>query len=263
MTYRDKVVWITGASSGIGEALAYAFAERGAHLILSARNEQRLMEVKSRCASPENHDAVTLDLEHSDAFEPLVRSVLEKYGRIDVLVNSGGISQRGLAAETGMETVRRVMETDFFGTVALTKAVLPSMLERDSGHIVVVSSLMGKFSTPLRSAYAASKHALHGFFDGLRAELHDTGIRVTIVCPGFIRTNISINALCADGSCHGVMDDAQASGMAASVCAERTIAALDKGRDEVLIGGREIIGVYLKRFVPGLFNRIIARAKVT
>ena len=259
----SKTALITGASSGIGEALAYAFADRGARLVLSARNEQRLNEVKCRCTSPDRHIVLSLDLERSETFDSLAAEVLNKFGQIDVLVNNGGISQRSLAADTGMETVRRIMETDFFGTVALTKVVLPSMLERNSGHIVVISSLMGKFSTPLRSAYAAAKHALHGFFNSLRAEVRDRGIKVAIVCPGFIHTNISVNALCGDGSCQGTMDDAQAKGMAAPVCAERIIQALEKGQDEVLIGGREVIGVYLNRFLPGLFNRIIARAKVT
>ncbi len=263
MSLNGKVVWITGASSGIGEALAYAFAARGASLILSARNEQRLGEVRKKCTSPNSHFVLPLDLELSGDFDSFTRAVLHEYGRIDVLINNGGISQRSLAAETNMETVRRIMETDFFGAVALTKAVLPSMLERSSGHIVVISSLMGKFSTPLRSAYAAAKHALHGFFNSLRTEVRDRGVNVTIVCPGFIRTSISINALCADGSCHGVMDDAQAAGMPVSACADRIIEAMEKGRDEVLIGGKEVIGVYLNRFVPGLFNRIIAKTKVT
>jgi len=263
MSYNGKVVWITGASSGIGEALAYALAATGAKLVLSARNEKRLDEVRLGCPSPDSHLVLPLDLERSGDFDSCARTVHDRYGRIDVLVNNGGISQRSLAADTNMETVRRIMETDFFGAVALTRAVLPAMFRQNSGHIVVVSSLMGKFSTPLRSASAAAKHARHGFFNSLRAEVRDRGIKVAIVCPGFIHTNISVNALCGDGSCQGTMDDAQAKGMAAPVCAERIIQALEKGQDEVLIGGREVIGVYLNRFLPGLFNRIIARTKVT
>jgi len=263
MSYNGKVVWITGASSGIGEALAYALAATGAKLVLSARNEKRLDEVRLGCPSPDSHLVLPLDLERSGDFDSCARTVLDRYGQIDVLVNNGGISQRSLAADTNMETVRRIMEPDFFGAVALTRAVLPAMFRQNSGHVVVVSSLMGKFSTPLRSAYAAAKHALHGFFNSLRAEVRDRGIKVTIVCPGFIRTGISINALCADGSCHGIMDEAQAAGMSPSGCAERIIQAMGKGKDEVLVGGKEVIGVYLNRFVPGLFNRIIARAKVT
>jgi short-subunit dehydrogenase len=263
MSMSGKVVWITGASSGIGEALAGAFAREGAQLILSSRNVKKLNEVKNAGPSPERHLVVPLDLEDSSTFPGCVETVLKRFGRIDILVNNGGISQRCLAAQTVQETDRRIMETNFFGTVALTKAVLPSMIERHSGHIVVVSSLMGKFGTPLRSTYAASKHALHGFFDSLRAEVLPLGIRVTVVCPGFIRTNISVNALCADGSCHGAMDEAQASGMPSDVCAARIVQAVAQGRDEVIIGGKEVAGVYIKRFFPGLFNRIIARVKVT
>jgi len=263
MLINGKIVWITGASSGIGEAMAYAFARKGAHLILSARNTKRLNEVKDRCSSPEHHLVLPLDLADSSTCSDAVRTVLDKVGHIDILINNGGISQRSFALQTSLDTDRRIMETNFFGTVALTKSVLPSMLERGSGHIIVTSSLMGKFGTPLRSTYAASKHALHGFFDSLRSELSSKGIKVLIVCPGFIRTNISINALCADGSCHGIMDEAQAGGMAPDVCAEKIIQAMEQGKDEVLIGGKELLGVYLKRFVPGIFNRIIARAKVT
>lgn len=263
MSITGRVVWITGASSGIGEAMAYAFAGRGAQLVLSARNTERLQEVKARCSYPDRHLILPLDLDDSAAFSEKVQSVLDALGRIDILINNGGISQRSPAAETNLETDRRIMETNFFGTVALTKAVLPSMLKITSGQIVVISSLAGKFGTPLRSTYSASKHALQGFFDSLRAELSEKGIRVLIVCPGFIRTSISINALCADGSCHGVMDDAQAAGLAPEVCAEKIIQAIEKGKDEVLIGGKELLGVYLKRFVPGIFNRIIAKAKVT
>ncbi len=263
MSFNDKVIWITGASSGIGEAMAYAFAGKGAHLIVSARNTKRLNEVKDRCSSPEHHLVLPLDLADSSIYSDSVRTVLDKFGRIDMLINNGGISQRSFALQTSLDTDRRIMETNFFGTVALTKSVLPSMLERGSGHIIVISSLVGKLGTPLRSTYSASKHALHGFFDSLRAELSAKGIKVLIVCPGFIRTNISINALCADGSCHGVMDDAQADGMTPEVCAEKIIQAVEQGKDEVLIGGKELLGVYLNRFVPGIFNRIIARAKVT
>jgi dehydrogenase/reductase SDR family member 7B len=263
MSISGKVVWITGSSSGIGEALAYAFAKEGAQLILSSRNASKLTEVKSRCPYPERHIVLPLDLEDSSTFSADVRSVLDKFGRIDILINNGGISQRSLAARTSIETDRRIMETNFFGTVALTKAVLPSMIERGSGHLVVISSLMGKFSTPLRSTYSASKHALHGFFDSLRAEVRSQGIKVTLVCPGFIRTNISINALCADGSCHGTMDDAQAAGLLPGVCAARILQAVAKGREEVYIGGKEVMAVYLNRFFPGIFNHFIAKAKVT
>ncbi|HOO38648.1 MAG TPA: SDR family oxidoreductase [Deltaproteobacteria bacterium] len=263
MEYDDKIVWITGASSGIGEALAHTYSTEGAQLILSARNEARLNEVRNLCTNPEKHLVLPLDLADGNALPDKCSEVLKRFGRVDILINNSGVSQRSLVAQTGLEVDRRIMETNFFGTITLTKAVLPSMLERKAGHIVVISSVAGKLGTPLRSSYSASKHALHGFFDSLRAETWKQGIHVTIVCPGFIRTNISINALTADGTPQGTMDEAQACGMSPKDCAEKIVRAVEKNRAEVYIGGKEILGIYLKRFVPGLFDLIIKRAKVT
>jgi short-subunit dehydrogenase len=263
MSMNGKVVWITGASSGIGEALAYEYSKTGARIILSSRNEEKLVQIVQQCANPKQHMVLPLDLTDTGSLGAKVETALGLAGRIDVLMNNGGVSQRSLAAETTLEVDRRIMETNFFGTVALTKAVLPSMIERRSGSIAVVTSIMGKFSTPQRSAYNASKHALHGFFDALRAEVWRQGISVTLICPGAIKTNISINALNACGDCHGVMDDAQARGMLPDECARRIIRAVDLKKDEVYIGGPEVLAVYLKRFAPGLLNRIMRKAKVT
>lgn len=258
-----NIVWITGASSGIGEALAYAYSRKGARLILSSRNEAKLREVRSRCENPHHHLVVPLDLQDASMIKEKCGEVLRHTGRVDILVNNGGISQRSLAAQTPVAVDRRIMETNFFGTVSLTKEILPSMIERRSGRIVVISSLVGKFGTPLRSAYSASKHALHGFFDSLRAEVWDQGVRITVVCPGFIRTNISVNALTQDGSPQGTMDDAQAHGMPCDVCAEKIIRGVERGKSEIYIGGRELMGVYFKRFAPRLFDRIIRKTRVT
>jgi dehydrogenase/reductase SDR family protein 7B len=263
MEYTDKVVWITGASSGIGEALSHVYSTKGAQLVLSARNEARLNEVRNRCNNPEKHLVLPLDLADGDSLPGKCSEVMNRFGRIDILVNNSGVSQRSLVAQTGTEVDRRIMETNFFGTISLTKAVLPSMLEKKCGHIVVISSVAGKLGTPLRSSYSASKHALHGFFDSLRAETWKQGVHITIVCPGFIRTNISINALTADGTPQGTMDEAQACGMSPQDCAEKIVRAVEKKRAEVYIGGKEILGIYLKRFVPGIFDLIIKRAKVT
>ncbi len=263
MNVSGKTVWITGASSGIGEALAYALSRRGARLILSARREERLRAVREACARPEAHHVVPLDLADPASLTGAAARVSETIGPVDVLVNNGGVSQRALVEAVDVDVIRRIMEVNFFGAVALTKAVLPSMLERGAGRVVVVSSLVGKFSTPRRSAYAASKHALHGFFDALRAEVWDRGVRVTLVCPGYVRTEISRNALAADGATHGRMDAGQKKGIAPERCAEAIIRAVEKERDEVLVGGKETLAVYVKRFFPGLFNRMIRRVKVT
>ena len=264
MTYKDKVVWITGATSGIGEALAMEFASRGAKLVLSARRAAQLNEVAEKVKNNGASDVwiQTLDLADNATLIPAVERVLEQAGRVDLLMNNGGISQRSKALDTPIEVDRRIMEIDFFGTVALTKAVLPQMLANGGGQIGVTSSLVGKFGSPYRSAYAAAKHALHGFYDSLRAELHDQGLQVTIFCPGFIRTQISLNALTGSGEKLGEMDDAQANGMSAQECARRMVSAMEKGRNEVYIGGKERMGIYVKRLFPNVFARIIRKAKV-
>ncbi|TGE27413.1 SDR family oxidoreductase [Hymenobacter metallicola] len=261
MSFTQQVVWITGASAGIGEALAREFARAGARLVLSARNQAELERVGAACA-PAHVLILPLDLADSSGFAACVEQVLAHYGRLDILVNNGGISQRSLALATSLEVHRRLMEVNYFGTVALTKEVLPHLIQQGRGQVVVVSSLVGKFGSPYRSAYAASKHALHGFFDSLRAEIWQTGVSVTIICPGFVRTGVSINALTADGSPQRTMDEATKQGLAPEKLARKAIRAIAQHRQEVYIGGRETLGVYLKRFVPGLFNRVLRTAQV-
>jgi short-subunit dehydrogenase len=263
--FKNKRVWITGASSGIGEALALAFAERGAHLILSARNELELNRVAAACAQAGAASVIVqpLDLAQHDAIPGIVEKVLRQVGKVDILLNNGGISQRALAKDTSLEVDKRLMNVNFFGTVALTKALLPNMLTHKLGHIVTITSLMGKFSSPLRSSYAASKHALHGFFDSLRAELGQTPIQVTLICPGFVRTSVSANALTGDGSRQNTMDEATDKGMSPEVLAQKILRAIQSGKKEAYFGGKEVLGVYLKRFFPGYLSRLIERAKVT
>lgn len=253
MRFRDQVVWVTGASSGIGEALAVAFSREGAQLILSARRAEELERVRAKCEQPDRHRVMPLDLTDDDA---IARSV-ERAGRVDVLVHSGGVSQRSLAMQTALDVERRIMDLNFFGTVALTKAVLPSMIARKSGHIVPVSSVVGYVGTPLRSAYAASKHALHGYFDSLRAELAKDGIRVTIVCPGYIRTDVSRNALTGDGSAFGQMDQTHKNATTPEECARRVVDGVAKKKREVLVGGKETWAVLLQRLFPALVARMV------
>lgn len=264
MSFKDKVIWITGASSGIGEALTYALNRRGARLILSSRRKEALERVKSNCRQNISHvHILPLDLEETDSLGGKAETALKIYGHIDYLFNNGGISQRSEASETQLEVLRRVMEINFFGAVTLTKAVLPSMIERQSGHVVVTSSVMGKFGTRLRSSYAASKHALHGYFDCLRQEVFDDGIDVTLVCPGFIKTDVTINMLEADGSKHGKMGEGQKSGMPADKFAEKLLPKIEKRKQEIYIGGKEILGVYLKRLMPTIFYKLLQKVEVT
>ena len=257
------MIWITGASSGIGEALAYQFDKLEARLILSSRKVHKLEQVLQQCEHPERHEILPLDLQELDELPAKAKEAKQYWGRVDMLINNGGISQRSLANETPFEVDKRLMDINYFGPVVLTKEVLPAMLERKQGHIVVLSSLTGKFGTPMRSGYAASKHALHGFFDALRAEVWREKVFITIVCPGYIKTNISLNALTADGTPQGTMDKGQENGISPENCAKKIIRAMEDGKDEVLIGGMEKMGVYIKRFFPKYFNRMIRGVSVT
>ncbi|MCF3650357.1 SDR family oxidoreductase [Synoicihabitans lomoniglobus] len=260
--FADQVVWITGASSGIGEALARAFAVAGARVVLSARRETELQRVAATLAGgAEHHIVLPLDLTATDTFPAAVATVTARCGHIDLLINNGGLGQRGFAVDTPLEIDRRIMEVNYFGQVGLTKAVLPGMIARGAGRVVVISSVVGYVATPRRSAYAASKHALHGFFNALRAEVHATGVRVTLVCPGYVRTEISVHALDSTGGRHAKMDTTQANAMSADVFAARLLSQIAAGRDEIHIGGREVWAVRLQRWLPRLTARILRRAK--
>jgi dehydrogenase/reductase SDR family protein 7B len=261
--FENKVVWITGASSGIGMELALLLASIDARVVLSARNESLLNANKLKLKEPDRHFVLPLDLENSDSFDDKVDQVYRKYGRIDCLILSGGMSQRSEVSETPLSIDRRIMEVNYFGNIALTKAVLPIMIQQKSGHFVVISSIAGKFGFFLRSAYSASKHALHGFYESLSLENEQHQIGVTLVCPGKINTNISVNALNATGEAHGVMDHNQAMGMPADQCAKLIVKAVSQKKKEILIGNKEIYAVYIKRFLPNLFWKIIKKQSAT
>jgi dehydrogenase/reductase SDR family member 7B len=261
MRFSGKTVWITGASSGIGEATAYAFAHEGARLVLSSRRVDELERVRRTCARSDEHLVAPLDLARSETFRAIVAETLVRCDGIDVLINNGGVSQRALVADATLEVERALMEVDYFGQVALTKAVLPSMRARRSGQIVVISSVMGYLGTPGRSSYAAAKHALHGYFDSLRAEVWREGIAVTIVCPGYVKTAVSENALGPRGEKHGRTDGTQERGIATETCAQAIVRGVARRREEVYVGGWEVAGIYLKRYAPWLLSRIVRRMK--
>ncbi len=263
MEVKNKIIWITGASSGIGEALCYQLNEAGAKLIISSRSSEGLYLVKSKCLKNQlDIHVLPLDLENTSDLKDKAQAALHIFGKIDIIIHSGGLSQRALAIDTTLTVAQKIMNINFWGSVALTQALLPSMISNKSGHIVVISSLVGKFGTRFRSAYSASKHALHGYFDSLRSEI-DPEIRISIICPGFIKTNVTINALTADGSSQNTMDDAQANGMSADDCAAEIIRAIKSEKEEVYIGGKEKYAVLLKRFLPGIFSKLLRKAKVT
>lgn len=259
---KDKVVWITGASSGIGEALALAFAAEGAKIVLSARRAEELERVKNNLRLPESHTLILpLDLSDTSLVEKLTEKVIAKFGKIDILINNGGISQRSLTLETPLEIDRKIMEINFFGTIALTKSVLPYMIRQKSGHIVIMSSIAGKFGFFFRSAYSASKHALHGYFEALRMEIFNENVKVLLVCPGKIKTNISLNAITGTGGKHAKMDESQEKGLSAEECAQQILAGIKKNKDELFIGGKELRAIWVKRFFPSMFTRLIRKQK--
>lgn len=256
------VIWITGASSGIGAAAARKFSKEGYSVILSSRKQEDLNQVRESCQSPEDCAVLPLDLADTDQLPDKVREAIKIFGQIDIMFHNGGISQRSLAIETKLEVDRKIMEINFFGTITLTKAILPHFKAKKSGHFGVTSSLVGIIGSPYRSSYSASKHALHGYFDSLRAEHFVDNITVTMICPGFIKTNVSVNAITAEGKPLNQMDDAQANGMSAEECANQIYKGLKKKKEEIYIGGKEVMAIYLKRFVPGIFSKILLKAKV-
>lgn len=262
MQVLDKTIWLTGASSGMGEQMAYQLCEKGAKLILSSRREDALLAVKEKCVGKWKDDILVLpmDLSQPDSFNEKAQQVFKRFGEVDILINNGGISQRALVEDTSMEVYRKVMEVDFFAAVQLSKLVLPGMLKKRRGQHVVITSATGIISTPYRSAYAAAKHALHGFYDALHAEGYHRGIRVTLVCPGFVQTNVSYNALTGTGESRKKHDKEILKGLKPEKAAAKIVRALEKEKEEIYFGGgTEMMGIYIKRFFPGLFARLVRK----
>lgn len=259
---QGKIIWITGASSGIGEELTYQLNKVGAKLIISARREAILNSVKSQCNNPDNTVVLPLDSNAFETMESVVTNALAIFGKIDVLINNAGISQRSLIAETSFSVYQELINTDYLGVVALTKALLPHFISQKSGHYVTVSSLMGKFSSPYRSGYCGAKHALHGFFDALRMEHEADGVLVTMVCPGFVQTNIAKTALTADGTQQQYNDEATNKGLEVGAFCNKMIRAIAREKYEVYIGGKEVLGILLKRFFPKLLHKVVLKSKV-
>jgi short-subunit dehydrogenase len=264
---QNKVIWITGASSGIGEALVYELSKQNARLILSSRRKEELERVKANCEKDfqKNIQILTLDLADGSALTPIATAAIQCFGHIDILINNGGISQRALAKETSLKVDRRIMEVDYFGTITLTKSLIPHFIQRKQGHFVTVSSITGIIGTPYRTAYAAAKHALQGFFNSLRAELwkESPNIYVTMICPGWTNTNLSITALKGDGSAQNKKDDTHEQGLASAFVARKIVHAIENHKREIYVGGwKETTAAYLHRYLPALFATIIRKAKV-
>ncbi|MCG8696846.1 MAG: SDR family oxidoreductase [Bacteroidales bacterium] len=264
MNLRDKVIWITGASSGIGEATAYLAIKKGAKVILSSNQEKELKDVTNNCLELGGEaKSVYVDLNNSESLPKVAEKAIACFGRIDILFNNGGISQRATTMETSMEVQRRVMQINFFSAVELTKCILPHMIEQGGGLLAATTSIAGKFGFPLRSAYCSSKHALYGFFETVRAEYVKDNIRVTFLCPGRVRTNISMHALDKNGKPTGKMDAGLAGGIPVEKAAAKIIRSFEKEKKDVLIGGKELLMVYIKKYLPRLFYKIVPNIKPT
>lgn len=257
MKFQDKRVWITGASSGIGEAMARQLSGIASLLIISGLEGEDLQRIKEEIENEHTVvEALPFDLGDFVQVEKAAARVLEKHGGVDILINNGGISQRSMVNETTMAVDRHIMEVNFFSPVLLTKLMLPAMLSQGAGHIAATSSMVGKFGFPLRSSYAASKHALQGYFETVGLEFCKKGIRTTVASPGRISTNISLNAILGTGEKYGMMDPGQAKGISSEKCARKYIRAIEKDKWETYIGGSEILMIWFKRFVPALFRRL-------
>ncbi|MFN8322333.1 MAG: SDR family oxidoreductase [Chitinophagales bacterium] len=262
--FDNKVVWITGASSGIGEALAYAFAKRKVKLILSARRTDELERVKKNCNLPEeNIMLLTMDVSKYNEAEEKANLVLARFQRVDILINNAGLSHWSKIKDMTMEVLKQIIDTNFMGNAALTKALLPSMLNNKQGNIVVISSILGKIVTHKQAAYNASKHALHGFYDTLRAEYSGNGIKALLVCPGFVNTNVAKNSLDRNGQPIGKNNKMIEGGLSPDYVAEQILNAIERNKEEILLAGnKEKFGVLLKRFFPGLFSKFISNSKL-
>ncbi|NDV42749.1 SDR family oxidoreductase [Flagellimonas sediminis] len=259
---KGKTIWITGASSGIGRSLAIELSKWPCNLILSSRKKIELESVKEVCGGSGNISILPLDLKDHDQMTRITEKATSFYGKVDILVNNAGISQRSLIKDTDMSVYKQLIDVDYLGTVALSKAILPHFLGQKSGHYVTVTSLMGKFGSPYRSGYCGAKHALHGFFDVMRMEHEKDGVKVTLVCPGFVRTNVAKNALTADGTPQKMDDTATQNGISPELAAQKIIRSVENESFEVNIGGKEISGAYLKRFFPKLLHKVVLKSQV-
>ncbi len=260
MNYDGKTIWITGATSGIGKGMAIEIAAHSRQLILSGRNSKALDETAKLC---KNKGAtvccIPFDLGDMNSIKAAAEEALAKFKAIDCLYHVGGISQRSFVSETPLDIDRKIMEVNFFGTITLTKAVLPSMIKNGGGHMAATSSIVGKFGFPYRSAYSASKQALHGFFESLRAENTTNNIRVSMIIPGRINTSISVNAINEKGEKHGVLDDGLAAGMSIEHAAKKIVNKLSREKKEILVGGKELLMVHIRRFLPRLYYRMASK----
>lgn len=267
----EKVVIITGASSGLGEALAHAFYSCGCKVVLIARRKEELERVKNSLlktlqTGPTYPPTVLpMDITNINSIPSEIEKIMDIYGKVDILINNAGISHRGEALNTKVDVDIKIMLTNYFAQIALAKAVLPCMVQQQSGYIVCVSSIQGKIAIPYRSAYAASKHALQAWCDSCRAELAEKNIKITVASPGYIKTALSLNALTGTGQVYGVMDKATQQGYSSEYVADCILkAVLKEEKDLIITPFAPKAAMYLRTLWPSLYYWIMQkRAKTT
>ena len=261
--FKDLTIWITGASSGLGEALSIAFAKKGATIILSGRDKEKLEAVRKQCKKSKNHSVIAFDITDAEQVKEAYRAAIAEGGKIDWLINNAGVSQRSLIMETNEDVERQIMELDYFAQTRLTRLVLPDMIAQGGGKVVMISSVAGLLGTQYRGAYGAAKAAIHMWANSLRAELHDQGIDVATIFPGFIQTNVSINALTGDGSAQGTMDVATKKGLTATAFAKKVVKALAKDEEYIVVAGaKETLAEKVNRLSPPKLYTLIRNSQV-
>jgi dehydrogenase/reductase SDR family member 7B len=262
MKFVGKTFWITGAASGMGRSLAIEMASQKVRLIISDRDQDGLNQTATEIEAKGSFAVIEiLDMSDSKAIFETANRLIEEGEIISGLYQFAGISQRSLVAETPLENDRKIMEINFFGVIALTKAILPHMINNGGGQLAVTSSLVGKFGFPYRSAYSASKHAIHGFFESLLAENSKNNIKVSILIPGRVQTNISRFAITKDGKEHGKLDDGQANGISAEKAAKLILSGLKREKKEIWVGGSEMLMLHIRKFLPRLYYYLATRIK--
>jgi dehydrogenase/reductase SDR family member 7B len=255
----ERVVWITGSSSGIGEALAKEYNDQGAFVVLSARREEVLNKVKSELKHPEHAMVLPLDITQFDTIDDKVAKVMAQCGKIDVLINNAGIDYKDWVRNTPLSIYQKVLDVNFFGNIAITLKVLPLMEQRGVGHIACVSSVNGVLSDKCSSAYSAAKHGLHGFYDALRAESPD-GITVSMITPGYIRTDITVNSLNGNGHTFGEHSEASLKGMPPAKMAKYVVKRLEKKSPLIFVGGYpERLAILIHDWCPTYFYKLARR----
>ncbi|HET7003579.1 MAG TPA: SDR family NAD(P)-dependent oxidoreductase [Puia sp.] len=257
--FNNKICLVTGASSGIGKALSQKLNSMGAIVILTARNRENLELVKADCTYPDRTRILPFDMEDINKIESFARTAWNVFQNIDFVFLNAGMAIRDMVHLTDLGMVYKQMNINFFSPVALSKALLPYMREKKQGCFVVTSSLCGKFGVPKLSAYSASKHALHGFFESLRAEYESDGIHVTMITAGLVKTDITVHALKGNGTINGKMQESVAGGISPEACSNEIVRAVAVGKCDALVGGIEKYSVLVKRFFPGILRMVITR----